>query len=650
MLRIVCVQTGNYLGRGVEYVNVLFDQVRRNLKAGTAGEFVVFTDELATGYLPEISQRVLPAGLKGWWAKLWLFAPGVFAEGDRILYFDLDTLVVGSLDEIAAYQGKFAILGDFYRPGSLQSSVMAWTAGEMDHVWKAWDSLGRPELPGGDQQFIESFCDRATIWQRLLPGTFVSYKVHCKPTPPKGAAVICFHGLPRPHDVTEGWVPQAWKVGGIGAVEIEVICNTELDRLRANCVYAVSLKRPEIVQEPAHDGVVCIVGGGPCLQHRLQELIVQQQSGARVWALNGAAAWLVAHGIQPDAQWIVDARASNARFIVPGTVRFIASQCDRMVFDAAPDAVVYHELTCAEYLPAGVTLIGGGTTVGMKAMAAAFVLGYRNIHLYGMDSSYTNGHHHIYQQPENDADREVLAHIGDESFTASPWMVQQAIDFQQLASRLANDDTIIVVHGGGLLGCVARKMMEPGERAFEIRAREILKRLNGQNGIVGAELGIFCGELSAELLRNRADLSLYMVDAWGDYPESFSESPDFHATLTEQEQGRAQAMAMNAVEFAGNRAMVINKRTTEAARQIQDGSLDFVFIDADHSYEGCKSDIDAWLPKLRAGGLLCGHDYQNPEYAWYGVQRAVDEFAAQHGLPIDLGDNYTWFIRLTEAL
>jgi len=62
--------------------------------------------------------------------------------------------------------------------------------------------------------------------------------------------------------------------------------------------------------------------------------------------------------------------------------------------------------------------------------------------------------------------------------------------------------------------------------------------------------------------------------------------------------------------------------SVEAAKQFEEESLDFVFIDGDHSYTAVKADIIAWLPRVRTGGILAGHDYYQ---RWPGVVRAVDE-------------------------
>jgi predicted O-methyltransferase YrrM len=55
-----------------------------------------------------------------------------------------------------------------------------------------------------------------------------------------------------------------------------------------------------------------------------------------------------------------------------------------------------------------------------------------------------------------------------------------------------------------------------------------------------------------------------------------------------------------------------------AARRFDDRSLDFVYVDGDHTFEGVTADIRAWLPKIRSGGVIAGDDF-----SWDGVARAV---------------------------
>ena len=71
----------------------------------------------------------------------------------------------------------------------------------------------------------------------------------------------------------------------------------------------------------------------------------------------------------------------------------------------------------------------------------------------------------------------------------------------------------------------------------------------------------------------------------------------------------------------------------EVAKTWDKGELGLIFIDGDHSYEGCKKDIESWLPFLKQGGYMLFHDYDLPTSP--GVVRAVDELVKNSNKFID---------------
>lgn len=135
----------------------------------------------------------------GWWSKLELFE--VFTG--PTLYFDLDTVIVGSIDDIADYPHEFSMLSDFGRPSSCASGVMAWN-GDWSHIALEF-SLERIEefqTPDrwGDQSWIaETVGIEPDRLQELFPRQIVSRKFGARW--PKEERVVCFHGVPRPRDV-----------------------------------------------------------------------------------------------------------------------------------------------------------------------------------------------------------------------------------------------------------------------------------------------------------------------------------------------------------------------------------------------------------------------------------------------------------------
>ncbi len=178
-LNIVCVNHDNYLGHGDEYVNRLQSALLRCITRDFNFRVVTKAD--------------VPADVEGWWAKLWLFSTEAFPAGERVLFFDLDTVPTGPMDFLADYKGAFATLRDWYSWHMINTSIMAWEAGEANEIWDRWCEAGRPKFAGGDEYWIWLLRPLAPRLQDMFPGKFVSYKV--KPS------VVCFHGHPRPHEV-----------------------------------------------------------------------------------------------------------------------------------------------------------------------------------------------------------------------------------------------------------------------------------------------------------------------------------------------------------------------------------------------------------------------------------------------------------------
>jgi hypothetical protein len=209
-----------------------------------------------------------------------------------------------------------------------------------------------------------------------------------------------------------------------------------------------------------------LVGGGPSLKNKLAELRWRASLGQTIFALNGAAKYLMECGITPQHAIILDARPENISFISP-IHTFLASHCDPSLFDAAQRATVYHVNTAGveEGLEGRqADLISTGSTVGLVAIGIAHVMGYRKFHLYGYDSSYKTDHH-AYEQKGNDGDAVIEAVVGNRTFKCAPWMVHQVQQFQNLASQLIATDCIITVAGDGLLPHVSRCMMNLEEAA-----------------------------------------------------------------------------------------------------------------------------------------------------------------------------------------
>ena len=167
------------------------------------------------------------------------------------------------------------------------------------------------------------------------------------------------------------------------------------------------------------------------------------------------------------------------------------------------------------------------------------------------------------------------------------------------------------------------------------RASEVIKRV--PQG-VGAEIGIWLGKMSYHLLKS--GLKLYMVDNWKGVPGYGHKFSDEAQIINKQK-------ALELTSQFDSRRIILHMDSKDASLMVPDKSLDFVFIDADHSYEGVKSDIKHWISKVKPGGWLGGHDYGNEnEPNHEGVEKAVNEASQEYGFKFEVPPHHCWFAKL----
>lgn len=461
---IACVWVGDKYS--ADYVLLLRDMIGRNTNPTRELRFVCITDRPAE--LPEGVEPIEPEpGLPGWFQKLAYFKPGKI-PGDRIAAFDLDVAITGELDSLINQPG---IIKDWNLP-CWNSSVMVWDAGDHADVWAKVEALGPAEVCRrypGDQDLITEVGG----WDVFPDDWCRSYRKHCSVWPTSGCKVVCFHGLPKPHQVTDGWVPILWKAGGLTAVPLMKGLNIGKDGALDNARSAIVRDLPWFTGVPPdqpNNREAIIVAGGPSMRDHVRDIRKRHERGGCLISMNGSARWLMSKGMKPDCHIMLDGRPDNVQFVegLPAKTKlFIASQCHPDVFDAVegrPDVWMWHA-AMNEDLEALVkehsndrlgVIVGGGSTVGLRALYLAFISGFRRLHAYGMDGSYHGAEHHAFAQPLNDGERTVTVMVLGKSYTCAPWMVRQANEFHSHYKSLVTSGARLWFHGRGLIPDMAR--------------------------------------------------------------------------------------------------------------------------------------------------------------------------------------------------
>jgi predicted O-methyltransferase YrrM len=152
------------------------------------------------------------------------------------------------------------------------------------------------------------------------------------------------------------------------------------------------------------------------------------------------------------------------------------------------------------------------------------------------------------------------------------------------------------------------------------------------------ELGCYKGKstsfIGVEIHKQKRDINFFAIDSF----EGATNSTDVNEVKAYEGISEIEESYTYNIAQIGNKIKTIVSLSHEAAQYFDDNSVDVIFIDAGHSYEAVKADIQAWLPKMKPNGIMAGHDFN----AWHGVNRAVTQvFGTPHKV-----ENDCWFIYL----
>jgi len=168
---------------------------------------------------------------------------------------------------------------------------------------------------------------------------------------------------------------------------------------------------------------------------------------------------------------------------------------------------------------------------------------------------------------------------------------------------------------------------KPSPVKLEKFSREKLAKIFGKLGFKkGAEIGVAGGRHSAGICQRVPGLDLLCVDTWARYRENPRGGP-------QEQHDKNYELAQT--RLAQYNATLVRAKSMDAVRDVPYGSLDFCYIDGNHSFDYVMTDMVEWGRRVRQDGIIAGHDYY--PFKWAGVIEAVEAYVRAHHVP-------EWFV------
>jgi cephalosporin hydroxylase len=176
----------------------------------------------------------------------------------------------------------------------------------------------------------------------------------------------------------------------------------------------------------------------------------------------------------------------------------------------------------------------------------------------------------------------------------------------------------------------------------EIDHRDNIASWLNKHNLVGtaAEVGVMHGGYSKHVLKDWRGQKYYMIDLWD------RQDKEIYREKTDDINYDVKYREAKRVADADPRVFMLRGMSVDMAPILPDDSLDWVFIDANHSYKAVLEDMDAYFPKVKSGGLFSGHDFYNERtYPYFNeVQDAVERWSKEHEIPFYVTKCSSWWM------
>jgi hypothetical protein len=240
------------------------------------------------------------------------------------------------------------------------------------------------------------------------------------------------------------------------------------ERHFGNIEHTISLGLPTVDHpQPVTTQRLNIAAGGPSLAESIKKLRKRKFKGDHIMCVNGVHDYLIERKIIPDSMILLDPVPKVADFLRnphPDVVYFVCSCCDKSVFEALEGhhVIVWHAHQWPDDIMEGTLQVAGGCTAALRGINLGHVLGFRDVHFYGLDSCFEDSTH-AYEQA---CEQNILSiTAGGKTFKATAGMTEQVMSFFQVAKSIGNLLNV-TVHGNGVIAHLLRQ--GPGQHDCQI--------------------------------------------------------------------------------------------------------------------------------------------------------------------------------------